>query len=131
MLKKDSFGVLVIEDEPLVLKYIASLLTGLGYAKVFKAKTAQEAQALLLTESISIIISDVSLPDGDGREIVSSALQNHTARAAILVSGFHRGELEVPTLRERVELLQQPFSAGDLAAALKAVSKAGVSEMSL
>src|SRR4051794_26768432 len=132
MLNNPICGVLVIEDEPLVLKYIASLLAGLGYRKVYKAKTAQEARALLLTESISIIISDVSLPDGDGREIVSGALQNNADLSAVLVSGFHRGELELPgSLCGRVELLQKPFNEEALAEALRALANCRFSELSV
>src|SRR5215217_1179690 len=96
MLTDSRCGVLVIEDEILVLKYISALLAGFGYKSIFKARSASEASSILLRESISIIVSDVSLPDGDGREIVSGALQANPELLAVLVTGFHASELELP-----------------------------------
>ena len=37
--------VLVVDDEPLVLKYTTSVISGLGYKKVLKAHCAQEADS--------------------------------------------------------------------------------------
>ena len=112
---KSQCSVLVVDDEPLVLKYATSVISGLGYKKVLKASSALDARALLLAETFSLIICDVSLPDGDGRQILREALQLKPNVRLVLISGFVSGDLFLPDdLRGRVELLEKPFTADDI-----------------
>src|SRR5688572_14109496 len=89
-------GVLVVDDEPLVLKYTTSVIRGLGYQRVRKAATADQARAVLLVDSISLIISDVSLPDGDGRYLLIEALELNPHSAGVLITGFGADDLKLP-----------------------------------
>jgi DNA-binding NtrC family response regulator len=108
-------GVLVIDDEPLVLRYTTSVISGLGYKNVFRAATAEAARALLAAEPISLIIADVSLPDGDGRQLIAEALRRQGETAAVLITGFSAADLKLPPeLAGHVSLLQKPFTADDI-----------------
>jgi DNA-binding NtrC family response regulator len=108
-------GILVVDDEPLVLKYTTSVIAGFGYKKVLRAGDAQTARAVMAAEGISLIISDVSLPDGDGRELVREALERNPAAVGVLISGFACGDLSIPAdLIDRVKLLEKPFVADDI-----------------
>ncbi len=115
-------GVLVIDDEPLVLRYTTSVISGLGYEKVFRAPNLQAAQTLVDTESIALIIADVSLPDGDGREFLCKAMRQFPQTAGVLITGFSRADLKLPDeLAGRVLLLQKPFTADDITGILAEV----------
>jgi two-component system response regulator YesN len=108
-------GVLVVDDEPLVLKYTTSVISGLGYKQVLKASNAQEARAIMRTEKLALVICDVSLPDGDGRQIISEALEENPDAAGVLITGYATGDLKLPAeLRDHVQLLEKPFTADDI-----------------
>lgn len=107
--------VLVVDDEPLVLKYTTSVIAGLGYKRVLRAGSAQEARAILLAESLSMIICDVSLPDGDGRQILREALEKNPEAAGVLITGYASADLKVPAdLRDQIQLVEKPFTADDI-----------------
>ena len=108
-------SVLVVDDEPLVLKYTTSVIVGLGYKRVLRASSAQEARAILLAESPSMVICDVSLPDGDGRQILREALEKNPETAGVLITGYASSDLKVPAdLRDQIQLLEKPFTADDI-----------------
>src|SRR5687768_15719830 len=112
-------AVLVVDDEPLVLKYTTSVIRRLGYATVLRAESAATARALLMAAPLSLVISDVSLPDGDGRDVLCDALEQHPHAAGVLITGFSSDDLKLPdALVGRVLLLQKPFTADDLTALL-------------
>jgi DNA-binding NtrC family response regulator len=111
--------VLVVDDEALVLKYTTSVISGLGYKKVLKARCAQEARAILLAEQVSLVISDVSLPDGDGRQIMREALEQNPSATGVLITGFSPGDLKLPPdLAGLVQYLEKPFTADDISSLL-------------
>ncbi len=105
----------MVDDELLVLKYTSTVIAGLGYQKVFKAKNATDARALLQSERFTLVICDVCLPDGDGRQILREALEQNPDMACVLITGFDTMELNLPAdLRPRVLLLEKPFTADDI-----------------
>ena len=108
-------SALIVDDEPLVLRYTTSVISGLGYKRVLPASCALDARALLFIETFSLIICDVSLPDGDGRQVLRDALQINPNARLVLISGFVSPDLFLPDdLRGRVQLLEKPFTAGDI-----------------
>jgi CheY-like chemotaxis protein len=116
---KKMCGVLVVDDEVLVLKYTTSVIAGLGYQKVMCATSVEAARSVLMVESVSLIISDVSLPDGDGRQLLCEALEQQPHAAAVLITGFSSADIKLPdALRGRALLLQKPFTADDISQVL-------------
>ena len=112
---KKMCGVLVVDDELLVLKYTSSVIAGLGYKKVYCAASSEASRALLLVENFSLIICDVSLPDGDGRQLLCEGLDQHPFAAGVLITGFSSSDIKLPdALLGRVLLLQKPFTADDI-----------------
>ena len=112
---KKMCGVLVVDDELLVLKYTTSVISGLGYKKVTSAASAEAARALLHEDDLSLVICDVSLPDGDGRQLLCEALDLHPYAALVLITGFSSTDIKLPdALLGRVLLLQKPFTADDI-----------------
>ena len=108
-------GVLVVDDEPLVLKYTTSVISRLGCGKVFQAKSADAARAVLCGEAVSLMICDVSLPDGDGRDLLAETMEKFPHMAGVLITGFATDDLKLPAgLAERIRLLQKPFLADDI-----------------
>ena len=112
-------SVLVIDDEPLVLKYTCTVIAGLGYKNVHKANCAVAARGLLATQAFAMIVCDVSLPDADGRELLREALEANPEAVGMLITGFACDDLEVPAeIEGRVRLLEKPFTADDISEVL-------------
>lgn len=63
--------VLVVEDDPGILRQIAFNLESHGYV-VQTAGTGLEALKLLMQQRADLLITDVMMPEMDGNELVSS-----------------------------------------------------------
>ena len=110
------YGVLVVDDDPLVLKYTAAAIAGLGYKNVRTATSATDARALLFAHRFSLLVFDIYLPDGDGRQLLRDAMaMNPTARAILISAFMYRGLMIPVDLYGKVELLEKPFTQEDIA----------------
>jgi CheY-like chemotaxis protein len=104
--------VLVVEDEPAILELVLRLLTQLGYtALIANSPLAALELARSHQGSIDLLITDVVMPEMNGREL-AERLQKLTPTLEVLyMSGYtsniiaRRGVLD-----EDVVLLQKPFS---------------------
>ena len=105
--------VLVAEDDQPVRTTTAELLSGLGH-EVLQAGTAAEALTLL-DHRTSVLMTDLGLPDMDGRDLASRALTANPDLAVIIASGKPQ-----PASQDdpRIVWLGKPYSAGRLAAAI-------------
>ncbi len=109
--------VLVAEDDRPVRITTAELLSGLGY-EVIQAATAAEALTLL-GRGTDVLMTDVGLPDMDGRDLARKALSDNPDLAVIIASG--KAAVSPPD-DPRIVWLNKPYSAGVLAAALERVT---------
>jgi response regulator of citrate/malate metabolism len=110
-----SCRVLIIEDEALVLKYTTSVVKHLGFTTIFAATTLQAAEEVLKSYEIDLIISDRSLPDGDGQHFLIEILRTRTDLAAVLISGFASFEPGFPKdPTGRIWLLGKPFTVAEM-----------------
>lgn len=112
-------AVLVIDDEPLVLKYTCAVISGLGYTNVYRAANAFDARSLFLSHQFELVISDITLPDADGRQLLCEALESNPSATGILISGFACDETKLPSLLQgKVRALEKPFTADDISSIL-------------
>lgn len=58
--------LLIVDDEPVLQKMVIELLKQNGFYKIISAGTCQEARRQFEMEKPDAILLDVSLPDGDG-----------------------------------------------------------------
>ncbi len=115
--------VLVVEDEPALRLVTAGMLRRLGYV-VMTATTP--AEALLLasehTGPVDVLLTDVVMPEMNGRLLADRLLELHPHLRCLFMSGYtadviaHHGVLD-----EGVHFLQKPFSTATLAAKLREV----------
>lgn len=107
--------ILLVEDEPLVLDLCRSLLKKLGYS-VLVARSATEAIRIAELNVVHLLITDVIMPDMNGRELADTIVgrQNHTR--VLFMSGFANDIVKRRSAHEHdIDFLQKPFSPGDLA----------------
>lgn len=83
---KPKARVLAVEDNPELLDIYGSVLREEGYA-VELAPDLQTARALLAQSDFDLVISDISLPDGTGIDVLRMVRERSLDLPAILVTG--------------------------------------------
>jgi CheY-like chemotaxis protein len=109
--------ILVVEDEPAVRKLAATVLQKNGY-NVLEA--ADPGQAVRIAREhgarIDLLLTDVIMPEMNGKELYSKIVDLRPQIKVIFMSGYtddviaHHGVLD-----EGLHFLQKPFSIGALA----------------
>jgi signal transduction histidine kinase/CheY-like chemotaxis protein len=111
--RRPGVKVLVVDDNPDVLKVNAEMLFQLGY-RVITATSGQEALAALATEP-AIVVLDHAMPAMTGLETAAVMRERGFAGPIILATGY--AELSEPEQDERAMLqgvLNKPYSIQDL-----------------
>jgi signal transduction histidine kinase/ActR/RegA family two-component response regulator len=113
--------ILAVEDSIPLRRIVVRQLRGLGYT-VLEAGNGAEALALLETETVDLLFTDVVMPGGiDGFELADSAMQRWPDIKVILTSGFPQTRF-VDEMRPRAfPLLSKPYRKGNLAQLIRAV----------
>lgn len=113
--------ILVLEDEPEILKITQHMLQKLGY-RVFVASTPSVAFSLLEqhAEEISLVISDVIMPEMNGREVVNRLTKLYPRLKYLFMSGYTASVIaHHNVLDSGVQFLQKPFALKTLAAKVR------------
>ena len=109
--------ILLVEDEASVRQYTAVALERLGY-QVFKAANAKTALEMVGSEesSIDLLLTDLLLPEMDGRELAKTLGARFPRMKVLYLSGYtaaaaiRQGVLDVGSA-----FLQKPFELSALA----------------
>ena len=119
--------ILLVEDEPAILEMGREMIERLGYT-VLTAKNPNDALrvALEYDGTIELLITDVVMPEMNGRDLSSQLVKNHPGLKTLYMSGYtadviaHHGVLD-----EGVQFIQKPFSLRDLAKKVREVIEQG------
>ncbi len=114
--------ILVIEDQPPILKLISSRLKSQGYL-VLAAEDGQMGIEMIKAENPDLIITDLAMPKIPGNVVVRIVKQskNHSHIPVIMLSAFiHGGEKETVEIPAD-EYIPKPFDGDLLLAKVKAL----------
>lgn len=119
MIDGNSFSiktVLVVDDQPLILQLVATMLHRQGYA-VLAADSPEQALGIArqLEQPIDLIVSDVLMPGFDGIELLKRILVIRPQLRVLLMSG------DCQLAGEAVPFISKPFTATELALKIKEV----------
>ena len=112
--------VLVVEDDPFVRKLTRQMLEELGYTAL---EAASPAEGLALAErhgqTVRVLLTDVILPEMNGRDLAARVAQRCPGVRTVFMSGYAAGIVsERGVLEPGLSFVQKPFSVRDLAEAL-------------
>jgi two-component system, OmpR family, KDP operon response regulator KdpE len=111
--------VLVVDDEPQILRALRTSLHGAGY-DVETAATAEEALTALAANPPDAVVLDLVLPDGSGTE-VTRELRTWSSAPVILLSVVGDESEKVAALDAGADdYVTKPFSVEELLARLRA-----------
>jgi two-component system KDP operon response regulator KdpE len=110
--------VLVVEDEPPVLRFLRATLAANGY-RVVEANTGAMALVEAATRSPDLVLLDLGLPDLDGME-VTRRLREWSTRPIIVISARGREDDKVKALDAGADdYLTKPFGVPELLARMR------------
>jgi PAS domain S-box-containing protein len=114
--------ILVVEDDARVRRLSVEALRDLGYS-VLEAGDGRDAVNLLQSrQDISLLFTDVVMPNMTGRELADLAKQMRPDLKILYTSGYTRNAImQDGILEDGIQLLAKPFTMQELAAKLRSV----------
>jgi DNA-binding response OmpR family regulator len=81
--------ILVVDDDPQVLKYLASSLEHAGYL-VESTTSSKEAVQLIDRQEFDLLVADLNMPELDGFDLLK---RTHVSLKVLMISGWMDGML--------------------------------------
>ncbi len=110
----DSDRILVVDDDPSVLDFLSKLLVRQGF-DVDQALNHTIAIDYLDRGHYSLVLTDLSLPDGNGIELINHVHEGDPTTVCILITGYGTMESAIDAIHARVfDYLPKPFDIQQL-----------------
>lgn len=116
-------SVLVVDDEPVIRKFLSQLLNEEGY-DVEMACDGAEALLSIGGKRFDVILLDVNMPMLDGFQLMSVIKKKNIEARVVILSGDERENLEDRGLLTNVEFLHKPVRALQLLELMKRLTRA-------
>jgi PAS domain S-box-containing protein len=114
--------ILVVEDDEPVRRVVAKMLASGGY-EVHQARNGEVVLELLESgRRFDLVLSDLVMPDMDGRTMVQAARASNPATRVLFMSGYtEHAALRGASSEVDEHLIHKPFTVVDLTAAVRRV----------
>jgi len=110
--------ILVVDDEPMVLKLLTMQVERLGYTATPAAR-GPEALAFLAKSPFHLLITDIMMPDMDGLALMQQAVAIQSDLECIVVSGQADLAIAVEAMKMgAINYIQKPISLMELEVSL-------------
>ena len=113
--------ILLVEDEPAILRLTVRLLAGFGYRVIAAASPAEAMRLARETPHIDLLLTDVVMPEMNGADLAGAITALHPDIGCLFMSGYTADVIaRHGVVDEGVRFLAKPFSAADLRASVRA-----------
>lgn len=113
--------ILLVDDDPIILDLMKEYVTSFGF-DFATASNGVEAANALENDFYSIVITDISMPEMDGIELLKHVRLNHPKTGVIVVTGLSEEYSYVDVINAgAIDYLTKPFEGGELLAKLNRV----------
>ncbi len=122
-LKGGGETILLVEDDTVVMDVNKSMLENLGYT-VLTASNGREALEVCRSEHerVDLLLSDITMPEMDGIELLQTVKEQHPSLKVILMTGYPLAGENVKELKDMdVICLQKPVNLKQLASVIQHV----------
>jgi FixJ family two-component response regulator len=107
-------AILVVDDEQAIRELLVRLLQSAGH-RVRAVGSAREAHAALKESPVSLLITDVKLPDQDGIALLQQACDLDHRMMGLVMTGYGTVDLAVQAMKAgAAEFLMKPFETDAL-----------------
>ena len=112
--------VLVVDDDPNVLRLSTAMVQRMGYETV-TATNGQEALEALERQHADLVVCDMKMPEYDGEWLLTRMRERHAAVPVVIVTGLGELEPSISLAPNIVGYLVKPFQRTALEGILRAV----------
>ena len=117
--KRDLHRIIVVDDDPLVLRQVRNALDKAGYAPIVTGRP-EEVTKLILENEPSLILLDLLLPETNGIELMES-ISTISDVPIIFLSAYHQDEVVTKAFElGAADYIVKPFSESELIARIGA-----------
>ena len=114
--------VMVVDDEAAILRFLKPALEANGY-EMKSVGSIAEATKRIAAESPDIVLLDLGLPDGDGKDVIRRA-REWSDVPIIVLSARERETEKIEALDLGVDdYINKPFNVGELLARMRTASR--------
>lgn len=115
----NAYTVLVIDDEPPILRFLRTSLTAVGH-RVVTAENAADALGMLAAENPDVVILDLGLPDRSGFDVITE-IRKQSSVPIIVLSARNDERSKVQALDLGADdYIGKPFGMAELMARIRA-----------
>ena len=115
--------VLVVDDEPAILRFLRAGLSGEGYV-VLEATTGQAVLDQVRRKAADLVVLDLGLPDIDGLEVIRNLREGGAALPIIVLSSRDDEKAKVDALDLGADdYVTKPFGMDELQARIRAAHR--------
>jgi DNA-binding NtrC family response regulator len=106
--------ILVLDDEPIVLKRLKPALEKAGY-EVEAFSRSLEASSRVMEKEFDVVITDLKMEGLDGMEFLTQVKSRSPATEVIVITGFATMETAKESFKKGVfDFLAKPFKLGEI-----------------
>jgi len=111
---KQKTKILILDDEPIVLKRLKPALEKSGY-DVEAFSRSLEASSRILEQDFDIVITDLKMEGLDGMEFLSRVKDRSPITEVIVITGFATMDTAKESFKKGVfDFLAKPFKLGEI-----------------
>jgi DNA-binding NtrC family response regulator len=111
---KQKTKILILDDEPIVLKRLKPALEKSGY-DVEAFSRSLEASSRILEQDFDIVITDLKMEGLDGMEFLSRVKDRSPVTEVIVITGFATMDTAKESFKKGVfDFLAKPFKLGEI-----------------
>ena len=115
----NAYTMLVVDDEPPILRFLRTSLGAVGY-RVITAEDASAALAVVQGEKPDVVVLDLGLPDRNGFEVITD-IREHSQVPIIVLSARADERAKVEALDLGADdYVEKPFGIAELMARIRA-----------
>lgn len=111
--------VLVVDDEPAILRFLQPALAAAGYS-VLAVGTVADAVKSIAARPPDLVLLDLGLPDGDGKEVIRKVREWSNVPIVVLSAREREAEKIAAFDLGADDYVNKPFSVGELMARMRA-----------
>ncbi|MCD6460011.1 response regulator [bacterium] len=107
-------NILLIDDEKVLCELLSCYLVDFGHT-VTMANSIEEAVSMIEEQDFNIIIADMSLPDGNGLDLIKTAHKRDSKSHKIVMSGYRLSDTDKKKMKHvPFQFLNKPFGLSDI-----------------
>jgi PAS domain S-box-containing protein len=115
--------VLVAEDEDIVRLVVVEVLNDLGYHALEAVDGPAALRILRSPQRIDLLITDIGLPEIDGRQVVDQARAERPDLKVLYMTGYAEMASTGDFLQKGMEIISKPFSMDKLSEKIREVAE--------